>query len=153
MPALSRMQRPVHPFRAVPHFAFLHHLHIHAQYIDRAARLADNLRESIASLSLYADTQASLYARSGAPGRHYLLVEGRSLWLQRFFAVPHCPQLSGVIAIVTDRPGSAERSKLLLADADMCLPGSALPREIVAALSALARMEQRLAIAANRAEG
>lgn len=132
---------------AVPHFAFLHNLHLHAQYIDRAARLATMLADAVAAISFYTDTQASLYAREGAPGRHYLLVEGRSLWLQRFFSIPHCPHLSGVIAIVTDRPGSADRAKLMLAGVDICLPGSTLPREMVAALSVLARMEHRLATA------
>ncbi len=129
------------------HFAFLHNLHVHAQYLDRAERLATCLKESVATVSLYAETQASLYARAGAPGRHYLLVEGRSSWLLRFLAVPHCPRLAGVIAIVSDRAGSADRAKLLLAGADVCLPGSALPREMVAALSVLARMERRLAVA------
>lgn len=129
------------------HFAFLHNLHVHAQYIDRAARLAASLRPSVAAISFYTETQASLYAREAAPGRHYLLVEGRSVWLQRFFSVPHCPQLAGVIAVVTDRPGSAERAKLMLAGADICLPGATLPGEVVAALSALARMERRLAVA------
>lgn len=129
------------------HFAFLHNLHVHAQYLDRAERLATCLKESVATVSLYAETQASLYARAGAPGRHYLLVEGRSSWLLRFLAVPHCPRLAGVIAIVSDRAGSADRAKLLLAGADVCLPGSAVPREMVAALSVLARMERRLAVA------
>ncbi|MGE4438518.1 hypothetical protein [Achromobacter sp.] len=120
---------------------------MHAQYLDRAERLATCLKESVATVSLYAETQASLYARAGAPGRHYLLVEGRSSWLLRFLAVPHCPRLAGVIAIVSDRAGSADRAKLLLAGADVCLPGSAVPREMVAALSVLARMERRLAVA------
>ncbi len=132
---------------AVPHFAFLHNRHLHAQYIVRAARLATMLADSVAAISFYTDAQASLYAHEGAPGRHYLLGEGGSLWLQRFSSIPHCPHLSGVIAIVSDRPGSADRAKLMLAGVDICLPGSTLPREMVAALSVLARMEHRLATA------
>lgn len=131
------------------HFAFLHNLHVHAQYIDRATRLAATLKDAVAPISFYTDTQAGLYARASAPGRHYLLVEGRSLWLQRFFSMPHCPQLAGVVAVVTDRAGSAERARLMLAGADICLAGSALPGEVVAALSVLARMEHRLAVVGN----
>ncbi|MFY3146813.1 hypothetical protein ACOTEO_22275 [Achromobacter xylosoxidans] len=135
------------------HFAFLHNLHVHAQYIDRATRLAASLKESVAAINFYTETQVSLYARAGAPGRHYLLVEGRSLWLQRFFSAPHCPQVAGVLAVVTDRPGSAERARIMLAGADICLPGSTLPSEVVAALSALARMERRLVVAGSSGFG
>jgi hypothetical protein len=135
----------------VTHFAFLHTLHVHAQHIDRAARLAASIRDSVSAICFYAETQASLYARAGAPGRHYLLVEGESAWLQRFFAIPHCPQVSGVVALVNDDAGPADLARLMLADADICLQGSAHPRVILAALSALARMERRLLVASGGA--
>ncbi|RBL80600.1 hypothetical protein DDE05_50015 [Streptomyces cavourensis] len=128
----------------MPNFSFLHQLHLHAQYIDRAPTLAASLREAVPSIRFYTDTQASLYARAGGAGRHYLLVEGRSPWLLRFFSLPHCPQISGVVAVVTDKASSGERARLLLAGVDICLPGSAQPREIVAALSVLSRMEGRI---------
>ena len=132
------------------HFAFLHTLHVHAQHIDRAARLAASIRDSVSAICFYAETQASLYARARA-GRHYLLVEGESAWLQRFFAIPHCPQVSGVVALVNDDAGPADLARLMLADADICLQGSAHPRVILAALSALARMERRLLVASGGA--
>ena len=103
------------------HFAFLHTLHVHAQHIDRAARLAASIRDSVSAICFYAETQASLYARAGAG--HYLLVEGESAWLQRFFAIPHCPQVSGVVALVNDDAGPADLARLMLADADICLQG------------------------------
>ncbi len=133
-------------------FAFLHPLHVHAQYVDRAPRLAAGLREAVPAIYFYTDTQASLYARAGGAGRHYLLVEGRSQWLLRFFSVPHCPQLAGVIAVITDKVSSGDRAKLMLADVDICLPGTAQPREIVAALSVLSRMEGRI-LRAGSAQG
>lgn len=129
---------------AVANFSFLHPLHVHAQYIDRAPALAARLREAVPAIHFYTDTQASLYARAGGAGRHYLLVEGRSQWLLRFFSVPHCKQLSGVIALVTDKASSGDRTKLMLAGVDICLPGTAQPREIVTALSVLSRMERRI---------
>ena len=107
--------------------------------------------DSVSAICFYAETQASLYARAGAPGRHYLLVEGESAWLQRFFAIPHCPQVSGVVALVNDDAGPADLARLMLADADICLQGSAHPRVILAALSALARMERRLLVASGGA--
>ncbi|MBB1627534.1 hypothetical protein [Achromobacter sp. UMC71] len=129
--------------------AFLHTLHVHAQYIDRAPVLAARLQEAVPAIHFYTDTQASLYARAGGAGRHYLLVEGRSQWLLRFSSVPHCPQLSGVIALVTDKASSGDRAKLMLAGVDICLPGTAQPREIVAALSVLSRMERRTLLASS----
>ena len=89
--------------------------------------------------------------RAPRAGRHYLLVEGESAWLQRFFAIPHCPQVSGVVALVNDDAGPADLARLMLADADICLQGSAHPRVILAALSALARMERRLLVASGGA--
>lgn len=120
---------------------------MHAQYLGRAPSLAAGLRESVPAISFYTETQAGLYARAGGNGKHFLLVEGRSPWLLRFFSLPHCPQIAGVIALVMDKASSSDRSRLLLADADICLPGTAQPREIVAALLALSRMERRILLA------
>lgn len=133
--------------------AFLHSLHVHAQYIDRASALAASLREAVPAISFYTDTQASLYAQDSRTGRHYLVVEGRSQWLLRFFAIPHCPRISGVIVLITDKALSGDRAKLLLAGVDICLPGTAQPREIVAALSVLSRMEHRILLAGSVGKG
>lgn len=130
------------------HISFLHHLHLHAQHVDRAPMLAASLRDAVPSLCYYTESLPGLYARAGAPGKHYLLVEGRSQWLLRFFSQPHCSQISGVVALVSNKVSSAERARLMLADVDICLPGSAQVREIVAALSVLSRMERRIITAA-----
>ena len=131
------------------HFAFLHTLHVHAQHIDRAATPGGQ-HSGFRFRHLLLCRNPGQPVR-GAPGRHYLLVEGESAWLQRFFAIPHCPQVSGVVALVNDDAGPADLARLMLADADICLQGSAHPRVILAALSALARMERRLLVASGGA--
>lgn len=112
-------------------------VHVHAQTIVQAAALAQSIADQV-DVALYAETEAQLRAGVSLQGRHYLLAQGNAEWLDRLFVAPRSPNLSGVIALIDPDAGTPTQPELSLAGADACLPASASPAEVMAALKALA---------------